>query len=282
MRWSVCLDPGRPWREVVSLVEHLDSTGWDSVYLCDHFIRADANGWSTEGAMLEGWTALAALAGITRRVRLGTLVLGNTYRHPAVVANMAATMDHVSGGRFVLGLGAGWQENEHTAYGIDLPPPGHRLDQLDEACAVISSLLTEPRTTFHGEYYGLFDAVCEPKPLQSKLPLLIGGGGERRTLRVAAKYADEWHAWATPAQFRHKCNVLDRYCEELGRDPARIRRATGADVTIGRADAVVEQLGRYVEAGADEFIWRDDARELSNALDTLSVLAIDVVPQLDT
>src|SRR5215510_11731559 len=125
MRFSVCLDPGRAWPEVVSLVEHVDSTGWDGVYICDHFIRADAGGRASEGGpMLEGWTVLAALAGITRRVRLGTLVLGNTYRHPAVVANMAATMDHASGGRFVLGLGAGWQENEHTAYGIDLPSTG--------------------------------------------------------------------------------------------------------------------------------------------------------------
>jgi alkanesulfonate monooxygenase SsuD/methylene tetrahydromethanopterin reductase-like flavin-dependent oxidoreductase (luciferase family) len=182
--------------------------------------------------MLECWTTLSALATQTTAIRVGSLVLGNTYRHPAVVANMAATLDQVSGGRVVLGIGAGWQPNEHTAYGLGLPAIGDRIDALDEACAVIRSLLDRPRSTVAGAAYRLTDAPCDPKPLQSRLPLLVGGGGERRTLAVAARHADVWHTWADPASFRHKNIVLDRHCEAVGRDPGGIARATGGTVTV--------------------------------------------------
>jgi F420-dependent oxidoreductase-like protein len=290
VRFSVCVDPGRPWEEILDLTRHADSVGWDGVYLCDHFMPYDAEGRAVNGAMLEGWTALAALAGHTRRLRLGTLVLGNTYRHPAVVANMAATMDHVSGGRFVLGLGAGGQVNEHAAYGIGLESAGSRLDRLEEACAVIQALLSRPRTTLDGRYYVLRDAPCDPKPVQRRLPILIGGGGERRTLRIAARYADEWHAWGTPEQFAQKSRVLDQHCTDIGRDPSAIRRATGATVILSRTPAttrrdavagtpqqVGDELARYQAAGADEFIVRDDrTAPLSAARDTLSLFWAEI------
>ncbi len=304
MRFSVGVDPGRPWHELLALVRYIDEAGWDGVYVCDHFIPNHPVGrpadGGADGVMLEGWTTLAALAGITNRIRLGTLVLGNTYRHPAVVANMAATMDHVTGGRFVLGLGAGWQVNEHAAYGIDLPPLGRRLDQFEEACRAIRSLLREPRTTLNGAFYQLNEATCEPKPIQSPLPLLVGGGGERRTMRIAARLADEWHAWGTADQFHHKCHVLDDHCAEAGRDPATIQRSTGASVMVsmdpeqlanlrdldpaaivGTPRAVVEYVGAYRSAGADEFIMRDAATlPLDRTLETLSLFSADVVPHL--
>ena len=300
MRFSIAVDPGRPWHDVVALVRHVDVAGWDGVYVCDHFIPNRRDGRPADGPMLEGWTTLAALAGVTSRIRLGTLVLGNTYRHPAVVANMAATMDHVTSGRFVLGVGAGWQVNEHAAYGIDLPPPSRRLDQFEEACRAIRSLLREPRTTLNGVFYQFDDAACEPKPVQSPLPLLVGGAGERRTMRIAAQHADEWHAWGTPEQFHHKCRVLDDHCVEIGRDPATIQRSSGALLMvsmdpeqraslrvleplaiIGTPSAVAAHVDAYRAAGADEFIVRDTAiLPLDRTLEMLSLFLAEVVPRL--
>ena len=259
----------------------------------------ESNGLAVDGPMLEGWTTLAALAGHTERLRLGTLVLGSTYRHPAVVANMAATMDHATGGRFVLGLGAGGQRNEHVAYGVALPSTSRRMDAFEEACAAVRSLLTEHRTTLHGDFYQLSDAPCDPKPVQVPLPLLIGGGGERRTLRIAARFADEWHAWSTASEFRRKSDILDRHCEDIGRDPSTISRATGAQVVLsdgptrtadgqdqvgditGTPAMVLRLLGEYRDAGVDEFILRDHRETpLAAAKDALSRLSAEVVAPL--
>jgi alkanesulfonate monooxygenase SsuD/methylene tetrahydromethanopterin reductase-like flavin-dependent oxidoreductase (luciferase family) len=278
----------------------VEGLGLAGVYVCDHFMPYEPHGLAVDGPMLEGWTTLAALAGHTERLRLGTLVLGSTYRHPAVVANMAATMDHATGGRFVLGLGAGGQVNEHAAYGVALPSTGRRLDAFEEACAAIRSLLTEHRTTLQGDFYQLTDAPCDPKPVQVTLPLLIGGGGERRTLRIAATFADEWHVWSTAGEFRRKSDILDRHCEDVGRDPSTIRRATGAQVVLSEAPtpadgqdhvdagdvtgtpaAVLERLGEYQDAGVDEFILRDHRETpLDAAKDALSLLRAEVIASL--
>lgn len=278
MRFGLWPDLSRPWAELTAMADLAESTGWDRLYTYDHFMpHTEAEG-ELEGPVLEGWTVLTAYAARTSRIRLGTLVLGNLYRHPAVLANMAATLDHVSGGRLVLGIGAGWQQNEHDLYGIELTQPRPRLDQFEEACSVIESLLHQPRTTFSGTYYQISDAPCEPKPLQRRLPLLIGGRGEKRTMRIAARYADEWNAWTTPEQLRHKNSVLDQHCEQIGRDPARISRSTQALVTFtdspaadpvwldgrtpcltGTEEQLVEAMAAYAEAGADEFILPDDA-----------------------
>ncbi len=172
----------------------LFSAGWTF----DHFypiLQRDRT-----GPCFEGWTMLAALAGVTRRVRLGVMVTGNPYRHPALLANMAASLDVISGGRLELGIGAGWNEEESAAYGIDLPPLRERFDRLEEACAVLDLLLTQETASFDGAHYRLTDARCEPKPLQRpRPPIVIGGGGEKRTLRIAARWADQWNApGATP------------------------------------------------------------------------------------
>lgn len=275
MRFSFWPDQRRPWHEIAALADHVEAAGWDGLYVYDHFMPDTDDGAVADGAVLEGWTTLTALAARTSMLRLGTLVLGNLYRHPALVANMAATLDHVSSGRLVLGLGAGWQVNEHAAYGIGLVPPAARLDRFEEAVAVITSLLRQPRTTFAGTYYQVTDAPCEPPPLQARLPILIGGSGERRSIPAAARFADEWNAWTSIDTFRHKTKVLDAACEALGRDPGEVSRSTQAvvvllaegeqhpepagDTIAGTAAELVDVLGQYADAGLDEFIVPDIA-----------------------
>ena len=278
MRFSVWPSPQRPWHDVRDIVLHCDGSGWDGAYFADHFMPDDPGGDPVDGPVLECWSVLSALAAETRHVRLGSLVSGNLYRHPAVVANAAATIDHISGGRFIVGLGAGWQRNEHIAYGIDLLDVGPRLDHLEEACTVIGSLLAETRTTFAGASYRLTDAPCDPKPVQSHLPLLVGGNGEKRTMRIAARYADEWNAWGTAEDFRRRTDVLARHCAAVGRQPDSIARSTqalvylstdetwlarqrgamsGRPCLLGTPAEMVEQVAAYDAVGVDELIVPD-------------------------
>ncbi len=302
MRFSVWPDPERPWSELAEVVTHCEEQGWDGAYISDHFMPNRPDGETVDGPVLECWTALAALAALTSRLKLASLVCGNTYRHPAVLANMAATVDQISGGRFTLGLGAGWQENEHTAYGLDFGTVRARLDRLDEACAIVTSMLREPRTTFDGRYYQVRDAPCDPKPAQARLPLLIGGKGEQRTMRITARYADEWNAWCDIDQFRHRTGVVDQRCDEIGRDPAEIARSTQAFVflsddqgwlerhrstpsdrprLIGTPAELVDQIGAYGESGLDELIVPDwTMGPLARRLDTLDRFLAEVAPAL--
>lgn len=199
-------------RELALLAEDL---GYDSIWAWDHF--APIVGDPT-GPNLECWQILAAWAALTKRARIGALVCGNTYRHPAVLAKMAVALDHVSGGRAVCGVGAAWFQLEHDAYGIPFDTAGVRLAKLEEAARVIRSLFDEKRTTFEGKYYQLRDAMCEPKPVQARLPIMIGGGGEKKTLRTVARWADMWNGFGDPATIRHKLEVLRGHCTEVGRD----------------------------------------------------------------
>lgn len=231
MRLSIWPLAPQPWEEIVATTLHAERTGWDGVYMADHFMSDGEAFGPAERPTFEALAGLAALGALTDRMRVGPLVLGNTYRHPAVLANWAATLDIVTGGRVVLGLGAGWQRNEHEQYGIELPPPGPRIGRLDEACAVIGSLLSQPTTTFEGDHYRLTDALCEPKPLQSPLPLLIGGKGDRM-LGLVARRAQEWNMWGLPELIAARSAVLDRRCEEIDRDPATIHRSTQALVLV--------------------------------------------------
>ncbi len=250
MKFSVWPSMNDPWAETLAIARHAEATGWDGIYYADHFMP---NAADTSAPVGECWTTLAALAAAVPRVRIGPLVTGNTYRHPAVLAKMAATVDIISGGRLVLGLGAGWQENEHRAYGIEFSTLGGRMNRLEEACHIITSLFTNQRTTFQGRYYQLHDAPLEPKPVQQPLPLLIGGGGEQRTLRIAARYASEWNVWGTPELLAHKGRILDRYCEELGRDTRSIRRSAQALLVMSADPAVLERVrasGRPVLGGS--------------------------------
>jgi alkanesulfonate monooxygenase SsuD/methylene tetrahydromethanopterin reductase-like flavin-dependent oxidoreductase (luciferase family) len=214
---------------------------------------------------------LAGIASITDRVTLGPLVCGNTYRHPAVLANQAATVDLMSGGRLVLGLGAGWQQNEHDAYGIVLPGVKERLDRLEEACQVIAAITTATPGTFTGRYYQVRDAFTGALPPQAPLPLLIGGSGEKRSLKIAATYAAAWNTWGDPQVLAHKCRVLDGHCEAVGRDPGTISRSAQMLFEFddepeepqtmarfrGSASALQDLMGAYAEAGVDEVVVPD-------------------------
>jgi F420-dependent oxidoreductase-like protein len=256
MRFSIWPNLAQPWADVLAVVRHAEATGWDGAYVADHFM-GDGGGFGPETTpQLEATGAISALAASTERLRLGSLVLGNTYRHPAVVASWASTVDHVSGGRLVLGIGAGWQENEHHQYGIELPAPRERLDRFDEACQVILGLLRQERTTVAGAHYQVTDALSEPKPVQRPLPLLIGGKGDRM-LGIVARHADEWNMWGLPETIAARSAVLDRRCEAIGRDPSTIARSAQALIMLtddqAKADAFVAGTGgRAAVAGPPE------------------------------
>ncbi len=234
------------WKEADQI--ELYSTGWTF----DHFYPIFSD---TNGPCFEGWTMLAYMAGVTERIRHGVLVTGNTHRHPAVLANMAATIDVASGGRLDIGLGAGWAENEHAAYGLHLPPLKERFDRLEEACAVIDTLLTNEWSDFKGEHYQLTNARSEPKPIQKpRPPILIGGKGPRRTLRIVAEWADEWNfPGGEPSELSYLIGVLHDHCAEVGRNPDDIAISVKAEATVP-PDAFAELVASYRDAGAQHII----------------------------
>lgn len=274
MRFSFWPQPTQSFEDVKSLASFVEQGGWDGLWLADHFMP---NADDTNQPWPEAWTTMAALSASVPRIRLGTLVTGNTYRHPAVLAKMAATVDHISGGRLVLGLGSGWQENEHQKYGIPFYTVGTRLRRLEEACQIITRLFTEDSVSFDGKYYRLTDAPLVPKPVQRPLPLLIGGGGEKMTLRITATWANEWNVWGTVDTLKHKMSILDKHCEDIGRDPASIQRSAvallflsddaafvdkmtsrvGQPVIAGNVAQVQETIAAYKEAGVNELIVPD-------------------------
>ena len=269
MELSVWPTAYHPWHDLRDLAQHAEGLGFHGVWVMDHFMDNTELGG---GHVLEGFTVLAGLAAVTRRVRLGSLVAGNLYRHPAVLANQAATIDVMSDGRFVLGLGAGWQVNEHEQYGIQLPATGPRLRQFEEACRVVKALRDEPVADLDGRYYQLRGAQMEPKPV-GPMPLLIGGAGEQVMAGIVARQADEWNIWGDPGLFARKDAIFRRACEAEGRDPATLRRTVNAMVALpgiaaappglesrsvgGSVEALRDALGRYAEAGVDEFIATD-------------------------
>ena len=180
-------------------MQHIEAAGWKGIWIGDHFM---ANLADTSGPWQEAWSVMAGLAALTSRLRLGTLVTGNTYRHPAILAKQVAQVDMISGGRVTLGIGAGWQENEHVAYDVPFYTAPARLQRLEESVQILRSLFDNPRTNFEGRHYQIVDAPLAPKPVQSRLPILIGGGGEKVTLRIVAQYADQWNVAGDAADIR--------------------------------------------------------------------------------
>lgn len=225
----------------------------DHAWLFDHFAPIQGD---IDGPCLEGWTTLAALAAETTRLRVGLMVTGNTYRHPAVLAKTAATVDHISKGRLDFGIGAGWNIYEHESMGIPLYSPGERIRRFGEACEIFKRLFTEPKVTFEGKYYQLTDARCEPKPVQKPYPpFVIGGSGEQLTLKIVAQYADIWNfAGGTVEEFQHKVAVLKRHCDEVGRDFNDIELSFQYRLDADDYSASVPVVESFMNAGATHIV----------------------------
>ena len=281
--------------ELRELWARIETLGFDWISIWDHFYAADATG---DPHCLEAITSHSALAMSTHNVTCGSLVYSAGYRHPAVLANAMATLDQIADGRVVLGLGGGWLQNEYDAYGMHYGSAGERLRMLGEYVQCVRGLLTQDRTTFTGEFFTLTEAQCEPKPVQARLPIWIGGGGEKVTLRIAAQHADGWNVpFIAPDAWAHKAGVLDEHCAAIGRDPGEIvktvnvgmaftdeelRRQFGrmADyvkpgVLSGSVQEMVDKVGAYVAAGAQ---WVILAMRAPFDRDGLERFAAEVVP----
>jgi F420-dependent oxidoreductase-like protein len=293
--------PFEPWEQVVRWAREVEELGLDSLWVPDHLVNTIGS-----KPFYEGWTTLAALAQATRRARIGTLVNGNTYRHPCVTAKMAATLDHLSGGRLNLGIGAGWFELEHRAFGIDFKTVPQRLAALEEALQIIRGMLTQERTTVQGRHYRVTDAIGLPKPVQKPYPpIMIGGTGPRVLLRIVAQYADMWNASASTERMQELIAVIARHGERVDRDPAKIEKtvlipfsyraapereqfllnivanmrqttpeAARRQAIVGGKDECLETIARYVAAGVTHFIFM----LIMPQLDEVQAFAEEVAP----
>jgi alkanesulfonate monooxygenase SsuD/methylene tetrahydromethanopterin reductase-like flavin-dependent oxidoreductase (luciferase family) len=261
-----------------------EELGFDTAYLVDHLVDTDG---PPDHPCLESWTLLAALAVQTSRIRLGVLVTSNTFRHPAVLLKAAVTVDHVSGGRLILGLGTGWHVDEHRRYGIDLPPPAERVDRFEEAIEVITGLMAAERTTYSGRHYRLDDAPLAPRPIQTpRIPILIAAH-RPRMLRIAARHADQWDTFAempgtatdgVTSGLAERVRALDEGCLAIGRDPAEIRRSTWAEKDVLRSEATYLAFVRHHRAiGFTDF---STVMPDPSDLPVLRHVAADVIPAL--
>ena len=319
LRFGLEFPNTEPWEVLLAAARVVDRQRWRTLWTYDLLLPCTAEELplvveSAEacerGPILEGWTLLAALGATTRRVRLGCLASCATFRHPALLAKMAITVDHVSGGRVDLGLGAGWHQGEHEAFGIPLGDPRERMDRLDEVAGVLRSLLDGPWPVDHeGPLFRLRRAPFAPPPLQERLPLLVAGGGERRTLRTVARFGDACNLYGNVfgslEEVRHKLEVLDRHCEALGRDPRSVRRTVtlygdlvddpaearrrrrwlgqhlpeeeAETLPLGEPSRLVDAAGSLVDLGVDEVVWNGPALDpgLLERLDTEVLAAFD-------
>ncbi|MBS2040899.1 TIGR03560 family F420-dependent LLM class oxidoreductase [bacterium] len=251
--------------ELLALWQHAESIGLDWASVFDHFIPIFSD---PEGPCFEGFSVLSALAAGTKKLRCGMIVSGVTYRNPVLLAKAATTIDHVSNGRMELGLGAAWFELEHQQYNFPFPSVGTRMDMLEEACEVITSLFKQERTTFEGKHFSVKDALFLPKPVHGSIPLWIGGGGEKRTLRAVARYADGWNYFLTsPEDYRRKLGFLEEHCRDSARRPEDIRKALivraildqggqapDEQTYVGSADGLAEKLKPFVDLGVEDFL----------------------------
>jgi alkanesulfonate monooxygenase SsuD/methylene tetrahydromethanopterin reductase-like flavin-dependent oxidoreductase (luciferase family) len=264
----------RPWAEVADLAAFVEAAGWHGFWYADHFMPDTDDNSSSDGDTFECWSVLAALAAVTSRVRLTSMVSPVTIHHPVILAKRAVTVDHISGGRVTLGLGAGWQVNEHAAYGFELPAVGERVTRFAEALQVVHALLhTEGRSTTSGSHYPLTDAPFSPAAVQRPLPILVGTGSPRM-MRLTARYAQQWNTWGDPAQLAERTALFTAACEAVDRDPASVWRSSQAMIfltdsdsatdklralapagrsLVGQPSELIDLIGTYVDAGVDEF-----------------------------
>lgn len=238
------------WESMRRAAIAADELGFDWLLTSDHLVASGDHEPDPDGPIFEAWQLVAAWAAITRRVRIGVMVSGVMLRHPALLAKMAITLDHISHGRAICGLGAGWFRQEAEMFGNPWPSTGERLARLEEAAEICRSLFDQRRTTQHGRHYRLTDAVAAPKPIQPHLPLLIGGGGERRTMRIAARHAAIWNTFGSPASMRSKVGLLHRYCVEVGREPSAVTATVAVMLDSDESvDHIAIRLSDYERAG---------------------------------
>ncbi|MEM7093296.1 MAG: LLM class flavin-dependent oxidoreductase [Actinomycetota bacterium] len=301
MRFSVWPNPGRPTDEILDLARAADSLGYYGFWFADHYMPNTGSESIEPGDVHEVWSVLPAVAAVTESMRIGPLVAPTSVHHPAILANRAATLDHVSHGRTVLGLGAGWQINEHVAYGIELEEPKIRVDRFEEAIQIARSLLDEDRTTFAGTHYTITDAPSDPSPVQDQLPILVGTGGPRMC-RITAAHAQEWNTWGAPEGVGERVDTFNSACERVGVDPTSKHTSVQAlfvmtddqeqidkalagpmgDRTIaGSDDRVVEAMGQYAGLGFDEVIIPDFTlgRTAEQRLEVYERFMADIAPQ---
>jgi F420-dependent oxidoreductase-like protein len=238
---------------IAAIAVTAEESGFDSVWVMDHFYQIVMVGPATD-PMLEAYTLLGSLAARTSSVSLGAMVTGVTYRNPALLAKTVTTLDIVSGGRAILGIGAAWNDQEHAGYGFDYPPIGERMDRLEEALQIARAMFAGERPTFAGAHYQTIDALNLPGPIRGRIPILVGGSGERRTLALVARYADACNLFGDLATIRHKLEVLDRHCEAIGRDPATITKTRLGTLVIAPTEELATARGREMAAsrGIDE------------------------------
>jgi len=269
------------WKETLSAIKCIEAGPWHSLWFSDHFLPPyPGRGLESESA-LESWSLLTATAAVTNRLRLGILVTGNTYRNPALLAKMAATVDQISNGRLILGIGAAWFKQEHEAFGWVFPSIKERCDRLEEAVELIKMLFTvEGPIDYNGHYYKLknayFSPACTQKP---HLPIMVGGNGEKRTLRTLARFGDianiDFNLPGSPEIFKHKLEVIERHCEEFGRDPSEIKKTMVIQIRIendeekavqlrkrrgdwglfGSIPFIIDRIQQYIDVGAEEIIF---------------------------
>jgi alkanesulfonate monooxygenase SsuD/methylene tetrahydromethanopterin reductase-like flavin-dependent oxidoreductase (luciferase family) len=233
------------WPSLRNAAIAAERAGFESIWFDDHLL-ADEGDW--HDSKLEGWAALAALAPLTTKARLGLLVAANTFRNPGLTAKLATTLDHVSGGRLILGIGAGWFGREHEAFGLDFGTGfGQRLDRLEESVGLVERLLAGERVSHDGRFYRMVDAVCEPRPIQVRLPILIGGSGREKTLRTVARHADLWNAYASRDRVTESLAILRERCAEVGRPYEAIDKTVYMEVVIRASEAEVQAYWTSVE-----------------------------------
>jgi alkanesulfonate monooxygenase SsuD/methylene tetrahydromethanopterin reductase-like flavin-dependent oxidoreductase (luciferase family) len=276
-KFSVWPSPERSWSDVKDLAVYADTNHWYSLWYADHFMPNHEGSATQDGNVYECWSMIAAIAAVTERLRVGSLVSPTTFRHPTILANTAATIDQISRGRLTLGIGAGWQVNEHLAYGVDLLEGKDRVDRFEEAIQIIKSMLTHNRTSFAGQHFSITDAPCQPQPVQTPLPIMVGTGGPRMS-KITARFADEWNTWghvstATErvATFAQACQKVDRDWNDIHKSVQamfflvddqdtieKIRKVAPNDRSIiGSNEYIIDQIGQLIGLGFDEIIFPD-------------------------
>ena len=277
-RFGICTDQNMSWDKTVERWQLFERLGYESAWLCDHLIQASR----PEGPYLEAWTLLGGLAAVTQSIRIGVLVTSNTFRYPQVLAKMAVTVDHISGGRLEIGLGAGWYEPEHTMFGIDFPETKELVTRFHEAVQIVDLMTREDTSSFDGRYYKLRGARSRPASVQKPRPPLLLGAFGPRMLKIVARYADTWNAFGTPAEMRGRNQMLDEYCREIGRDPETLDRSLyywvpkADDDPWASKEAFYDVMEPYVEAGVNQFIF-DQPRD--DQIDMLEWAAAEALPK---